>query len=87
MSKEHSDLLEKQTSTIIHYQSLFKTHDGLDVLNDLMKKNHIFNGTFDKDPMVMAFREGQRSVIVEIIHTLGIDISEFKKMYEQNMGD
>ena len=84
MEKDDKTQLDNQMSILVHYKSVFRTPEGESVLNDLMQKNHVLNGIFDKDPMVMAFREGQRSVIFEILNVLETDINKFKEMYSKN---
>lgn len=86
-SKKSDKVSEQIKSNIVQYQKVFGSVEGKSVLSDLMLNNHVLLGTFDKDPMVMAFREGQRSVIMDILSKLNIDPIKFAKMYEESQGD
>ncbi len=84
MNKDEKKQMDDRVSLVVQYKAVFNTSDGEKVLNDLMIKNHVFQGIFDKDHATMAFRAGQLSVIVQIIDMLGIDISKYKEMYKNN---
>lgn len=42
--------------------------------------------SFDPDPVVMAYREGKRSVVRQLIHLLNLDENEVQKMMELDDG-
>ena len=84
--KNNSEIADKLKSTIIQYQRTFGTPEGKAVLHDLMANYHVFSGTFDKDPLTMAFREGSRFVIMDILSKLNTDPNEFVEMFEENLG-
>jgi len=85
--KKVSDEAQQKRSLLIDYRATFRSEDGERVLKDLMANHHVFTGTFDKDPMVMAFREGERSVIMAILDKLRVDPEKFAKMYDDQYGD
>jgi hypothetical protein len=61
--------------------------EGEEVLKDLMENNHVFTGTFATDALSMAFREGQRYAVLQILSKLSIDAIKFAKMYDESQGD
>lgn len=81
---------KKIVDTIAAYQSVFSTPEGERVLYDLIKSCHILHSTMDPNPNEMAYKEGERSVVLRILQTLGQDpaalikrIEEGRKMEEQ----
>lgn len=87
MAKKLSDEAQSKRSLLIDYRSTFKSEEGERVLRDMMANHHIFSGTFDKDPMVMAYREGERSVVMSLLDKLRVDPEKFAKMYDGQYGD
>jgi hypothetical protein len=72
-----ANTLESRASILGAYQEVFRSPLGRKVLLDLMKSNHCLDTVFDQNPHVMAFMEGQRSVILRIFATLKLDIKQF----------
>lgn len=52
------------------FQRVFKSQDGIKVLEDLEKRCGVHTTSFSKDSHETAFREGQRSVVLFIKSTL-----------------
>ena len=73
----------KQLDAITHLQAVFNTDDGQKVLYELMKSAHILNSTYDPNPYEMAYREGERSVVLRILKTLNVDPAELLKRIKQ----
>lgn len=74
---------KKIVDTITAYQSIFNTPDGERVLYDLIKSCHILTPTMDPNPHEMAYKEGERSVVLRILQTLGQDPAALVKRIEQ----
>ena len=76
------NLLEKRRN---NYKKVFESDTGKQVLEEL-KKIFFFNmttlqqGAMGTDPYKTAFNEGQRSVVVQIINTMNIDIEKIRQM-------
>lgn len=87
MAKKLSQEAEKARSLLIDYKAVFRTPEGERVMKDLMANNYILGNIFDKDPMVMAFRAGERQAILSILDKLGMDPEEFAKTYDEQYGD
>jgi len=49
------------------YQRTFSEPDGQKVLNHLMKVAHVTRPMFDKDDKVLAYRTGQRDLVLQIL--------------------
>lgn len=60
---------------VISYKQAFGTEPGKEVLFDLMNKYHVLNAHGGD-----AFKEGQRSVVLEIMRFASIDLNQLDKM-------
>lgn len=66
MSAEQLDAL--QTT----YRQVFNSVEGQRVISDLQRRYHINATTFERgDPHYSAFLEGQRDVVLTIMHLMG----------------
>ena len=55
----------------ITYRQVFKTIEGQQVLKDLQRRYHLNATTFERgDPHYSAFLEGQRDVVLTIMHLM-----------------
>ncbi len=54
------------------YRDVLQTGNGPMVIDDLMNKFWILSSTFDDNDEVMKHREGQRSVVLYILTTMGL---------------
>ena len=63
----------KRSKLIQAYRELFLSDVGKEVLNDLCKSCHIHRTTMETNPHEMAYKEGERSVILRILKTIEID--------------
>ena len=53
------------------YRQVFKTIEGQQVLEDLQRRYHVNATTFERgDPHYSAFLEGQRDVVLTIMHLM-----------------
>lgn len=65
---------KSEVQRIIDYKQTFGGETGKRVLHDLMVRCHMLSPTFDsKNPNETNFREGERNVVLMILHTLGVD--------------
>ena len=64
-----------QREKILAYKRLFATADGKEVLCDLINRFHIL-ASHGGEPM----KEGQRSVVLEIMKNCNVDMVQFDKM-------
>ena len=55
---------------ISDYAEVFKSGAGRRVLADLCDRHWFFGGTLHGDSLVMAHREGERNVVLGILHYL-----------------
>ncbi len=62
-----------QAALFADYQRAFKDGPGRKVLLDLMNTHHVMGPLFDKDPLEMAFSEGERNVVLRILSYLKVD--------------
>ena len=65
------------------YQKIFSTEDGQMVLYDMMKTNGMFTTTFNENPVTMAYLEGRRSFISDLITLLGKDSKQLHKLMKE----
>lgn len=77
----------KKANKIRLYREFFNTDNGKIVLHDLCKACHIYNSTYDDNPQQMAYREGERSVVLRILKTINIDPYELDKLLKGQSGE
>ena len=73
---------DKLVKVIKLHKAVFGGEAGAALLEFLMADNHFVTGIFDENPQVMAFKEGQRSVIASILERVDIPMSVVRKMTE-----
>lgn len=78
---------EKALQLIIKYQKTFETEEGMAVLEDLCKRAYVFDTTFDVNPSMQAFKEGQRAIVLNLFQTLKMDFQKFKESIEKEYSD
>lgn len=74
----------KQVAKVIDYKVTFSTEEGKRVLFDLMKSCGMDTSSFDENPLNMAYREGQRNVVLHIMNKLKIDVEKLTKFIEEH---
>lgn len=74
---------------IIDYHRVFGTTEGKKVLFDLMKQHHILTAAASSpiDPYELAYREGERSVILRILTSLDMDPGKLREKIEEAKND
>lgn len=73
----------KPVAKIIEYKTCFNSEEGQNVLYDLCKVTGLLTSNFDENPHVMAFKEGQRNVVLHILNKLKMDPMKLKKFIEE----
>lgn len=76
MENNSTKLKEKRED----YKKTFSTEEGKRVLKDLEKLCLYRSSIFDKEPMVMAFQEGLRTVYLHITTIMDMDIEELERI-------
>lgn len=66
---------KEQRERIILFKRVFGSHEGREVLCELMDKYHVIR-PHDGD----AYKEGQRSVVLEIMKRANMDMAAFDKL-------
>jgi phenylacetate-coenzyme A ligase PaaK-like adenylate-forming protein len=65
------------------YCNVFEEGEGKKILEELSNLAYIKKTTLDDNPQKMAFKEGQRSMVLHIQSMMAIDIDKTQKMAEQ----
>ena len=74
-------LIEEQRNLYTTFSRVFSSEDGVKVLTNLIKKYGVLETTFDSDSSNLAFNEGRRSVVLDILKILNTDIeNEYKNV-------
>lgn len=71
---------QERAERIRAYKRVFESDDGKLVLSDLIKVCHVFNTVMDANPVEMAYKEGERSVVLRILRTLKTNPAEMEKI-------
>ena len=67
------------------YDRLFKSEDGQKLLEDLARRNHVFDVVTVENPQISAFRDGRRSVVVDIINYLGLNTKDLERLARESI--
>lgn len=62
------------------YHAVFTSPQGKELLADLIPYCHGRRTTFDADPRVHAFKEGQRDVLMRIVELTNLSIEEIYQL-------
>lgn len=78
---------EAERQVIIDYQKTFGSEHGSRVLGDLMEHCGMMRSSFqgEKHPLEMAFREGERAVVLMILDKLEIDVMKRQELIRERM--
>jgi hypothetical protein len=74
---------KRQVDRVVDYQAVFNTESGKRVLYDLLKQHNVLQSTFDKDPNVHAFKEGERNTVLRILTILKMDAVQLDQLIEK----
>ena len=78
---------EEKSKKILEAYSIFQTRKGKLVLTDLTKKCGLFTSTDNLDPQLLAYREGQRDILHQLLILSNTDMSELHKMFVDDYRD
>jgi len=67
----------------IYYKAVFSEGDGRKVLNDILVKGKVLSNIYDADSREHAYNEGRRSLALEIMHMLDVDIEAAEKRFQE----
>lgn len=78
-------MAKKVASRVQDYKQAFATKAGKAVLLDLMQEHYMLKPTYQgtEDAIGIAFRDGQRNVILRILATMEYDASELYVLLRQ----
>lgn len=76
MAAKTSD--NKLVATISDYQATFDTVYGKRVLRHLMKVHGMMNASFISDPLALAYNEGGRNAVVQILNKCRVDVKKLE---------
>lgn len=76
-SKSKSRRRVADTQRTLDYKKVFESEEGQRVLRDMMVSFNFAQNVYapGDDPMTTAFRDGQRSVVLNVLHTLAIEVT------------
>lgn len=75
---------KKRLAKVQDYQKFFSTEHGKRVMYDLFNAHGMMRPTFSKDPMELAFNEGERNVILRILSILKTSPEKLVKQIEES---
>lgn len=78
-----ADTIQKRVSQIHNYRRLFSSQYGQKVLANLCQRFGVFDPYYDSDPNHMYYKQGQRSVILEIVKMTKLDPADLEKLAEE----
>lgn len=85
MEKPAKKLAKRAVARVIDYKRTFASEQGKRVLYDMIANHHVMNSTYVKgDAVDMAFREGQRQVILRILATMKVDTTKIQQLIEES---
>ena len=73
----------KKARLIQAYRQVFSSPEGKEVLNDLCKACHVYHSHMDPNPHELAYKEGERSVVLRILRTIEVDPFELDRMLKK----
>jgi hypothetical protein len=81
---ETKGFVEQKLAKVLDYKRTFSSQAGTRVLHDLMHAHYMLGPTFTKtDPNEVAFREGQRNVVLRILTLLDHDPEKLRVLIRE----
>jgi hypothetical protein len=78
-------LAKRAMARVIDYKRTFASEQGRRVLSDLIAEHYVMNSTYVKgDPQDLAFREGQRQVVLRMLAIMKVDPTEIQQKIEES---
>jgi hypothetical protein len=74
---------QRKLDILKSYQDVFDSPQGKEVLHDMMKTNGMFSTTFNENPYTMAYLEGRRSFVADLLVLLGRDVTQIHKAMKE----
>lgn len=74
---------KRQHAKLVDYKTTFNSEAGKKVLIDLINAHWMTRPTFHESATEMAFREGERNVVLRILHMLNVDASKMLHIIEE----
>ena len=68
------------------YDRIFSSEDGQRLLKDLAQRNHVFDEITVPEPSISAFRDGRRSVVIDIINYLNLILRDMERLGRESNG-
>ena len=65
------------------YDRIFSSEDGQRLLKDLAQRNHVFDVITVPEPSISAFRDGRRSVVIDIIN---LNLRDMERLGRESNG-
>ena len=79
-------ILRKEKERKQLYERIFRSDDGERLLKDLAQRNHVFDVITVPEPSISAFRDGRRSVVVDIINYLNLNLRDMERLARESDG-
>lgn len=70
----------RQKQRLIDYKNTFNSEHGRRVLYDMCKDSFVVNDLFSRDPLEMAYREGQRATCLRLLKLLNLTPKDVEEM-------
>lgn len=67
--------VKEKVEILSAYKNIFTSLDGEKVLKDLMENHWILKSSYSGNTNDMILREGEKNVVLRILHILDIDIN------------
>ena len=83
MAKKVGTRSQRKIDILKAYQTIFDSPMGKEVLFDMMKTNGMLTTTFNENPYTMAYLEGRRSFVNDLIALLNKDINQMYKIIKE----
>lgn len=75
---------DRELQAVQKFKRVFSGPDGEAALRHLIKQCHGLESVFHDNPQRMAFMEGKRSVVMDIIQILQIDEKKYMEILEDS---
>jgi hypothetical protein len=70
---------EEDLNVMEHYKAAFSSQSGLVVLHHLIRSSGVFDTMFNKNAGIMAYNEGRRAIVLDIMRKIDSDTQELRK--------
>lgn len=81
---DNTEAEQAARNRIVDYKQTFESVHGKEVLRDLINTYHILN-PMSSDLTKLAYMEGQRSVVLAILHKTKINLEEFDRLLKGDL--